>query len=621
MRQLKYSEPSTLVDLSKTLVWLTSRRLVKIPRYRDVVYILLPLCALFLWAISLKGVDVRHMNDLGLASVFSPSIIIALLILTMSFCFALRQPEIRTSVLLLHLAILVFMLYGVTALVEEVPRFAVVYRWAGITDYISRTGSVDPTFDPYFNWPGFFILSAFVTRISGYHDILSYAAWAPTFFNLIYLGPLYIIFTTATTDKRLVWLGLWFFSLTNWVGQDSFLPQALNFFLYLVTLAILLKWFTIPSMVRSRKHRWQLVDHFPPVIQKLFGWLTAPDTLRLPAQPRQRAALLVILVLIFALIDFSHPLTPFFVLASVTALVVFRRCMPFWLPILMAIMTATWIIFMARPFLVGHVDLLLGSFGQVGDTVTSNFTDRLVPGSPEHHFITLVRVIMTGFIWVLALLGGFRRLFKGYQDVTFVLLTIAPFLLLVAQSYTGEMLLRVYLFSLPFMVFFAASLFYAAPTSATSRGVTAAVLSISLVLLVGFLFTRYGNERMDYMTTYEVKGVHYLYSIAPPNSLLLEGWYGAPLQFQDYEKYSIDSLDSVLPDAVTTKNVDAIVQFIDSQKPPHAYLIFTRSQKATADSAGVPPGTLDQLEKAILTSGKFQLLYSNSDAQIFFYLH
>src|SRR5205807_75803 len=103
------------------------------------------------------------------------------------------------------------------------------------------------------------------------------------------------------------------------------------------------------------------------------------------------------------------------------------------------------------------------------------------------------------------------------------------------QSYGGEILLRIYLFSLPPMAFFAASLFYTRPPSAGSRWMTAAVLGVSIVLLGGFLFTRYGNERADYMTRAEVDGARYLYSIAQPNSLFLEGWVGGPWQFQDYE--------------------------------------------------------------------------------------
>src|SRR5215469_4462074 len=166
-----------------------------------------------------------------------------------------------------------------------------------------RTGTVAPDLDAYFNWPGFFALAAFVTQVAGYHTILSYAAWAPVFFNLIYLGPLYIIFTTATTDKRLVWLALWFFYLTNWIGQDYFSPQGFNFFLYLVIIAILLKYFKVSSLPHLPATALvpTEVGRFSRVVRGVSEWLRAPDMLRTRVRPGQRAALLVSLVLIFAL--------------------------------------------------------------------------------------------------------------------------------------------------------------------------------------------------------------------------------------------------------------------------------------------------------------------------------
>src|SRR2546422_651786 len=130
----------------------------------------------------------------------------------------------------------------------QVPKRPIPFKLPKPLDaiYIMRTGTADPNLDTYFSWPGFFVLSAFVTQVAGYQSILSYAGWAPVFNNLIYVGPMYMIFTSFTTDKRLIWLGLWFFYLTNWIGQDYFSPQGLNFFLYLVIIAILLKWFKIP---------------------------------------------------------------------------------------------------------------------------------------------------------------------------------------------------------------------------------------------------------------------------------------------------------------------------------------------------------------------------------------
>jgi hypothetical protein len=179
------------------------------------------------------------------------------------------------------------------------------------------------------------------------------------------------------------------------------------------------------------------------------------------------------------------------------------------------------------------------------------------------------------------------------------------------------MLLRIYLFTLPMMVFFAAALLYTAVAQIPSWRVTLAVTGISIVLLGGFLFTRYGNERMDYMTPAEVDGMYQLYTIAPAHSLLIAGWNNTPWQFQSYEQYTYFSMTDILAEAVKTKDVDSVVRFVEKQKYPHTYLVFTRSQKANADLfSGLPSGTLDQLEHALLMSGKFKVVYENADVQI-----
>lgn len=605
-------------------MWLAAifKSSIALPRPVEILYAFPPLSAFLLWSLSLQHEDVRSMNDLGMVSTFPPLIIISLLILTVSFCWTLRQSRLRVPLLLLHLVLLIVMLYGIENLVEEAPRFAVVYRHAGYTEYIMRTGSVDPNLDAYFSWPGFFVLSALVTQLAGYHDILSYAGWAPVFYNLIYAGPLYMIFTSASTDKRLVWLGLWFFYLTNWVGQDYFSPQGFNFFLYLVMLAILLKWFKASYMPRpgTKLQRWKWLGRLPFPVQRSYTWHIETNILPLPLESRQRTVLLIILLVIFACVVYSHPLTPFVALASVTALVLFRRCTVRWLPIVMAIMIGLWLMFMAQTFLVGHFSTVFGSFGQVGDNVTASVTQRVIQGDPEHSFIAVMRIIMTSFIWLLAFLGGVRRIQKGRRDITYILLAVAAFPLVLVQQYGGEIFLRIYLFTLPLMAFFAATFFYTTHRfflRRTSAWMTTAIIGTNLILLGGFLFTRYGNERVDYMTYAEVAGVHYLYSIAPADSLLLGGWDGTPWQFQDYEKYNCYSMASILPDAVVTHNVNAIVRFIESQKHSAAYMIFTRSQKAWAYSlSGLPPDALDQLEDALLKSGKFRTTYSNVDAQI-----
>lgn len=598
-------------------------KLWKSIRPLDGIFTLLPLGAFAIWYFSLNNIHIRDMNDLGLVSVLTPSTILALVLLTTSFCLMLRYSRLRTPLLLLHVALLIFMLYGVTALVEDAPRFSTVYKHAGYTEYIMRTGTVSPNLDTYFDWPTFFILSAFFTTAAGFHDPLSYVAWAPLFLNLLYLGPLFLILTSASTNRRVIWLGLWLFYLTNWIGQDYFSPQGMNFFLYLVVLAILLKWFKVAPPVQPQlPQQTEPIGPLARARQKVRAWLAVSDPLITPSKPWQRTVLLLILFAVFAFDVTSHPLTPFFVLASVTALVVLRRCSPWWLPLPMGLMTAAWILVMARPFLEGHAYLVIGGFGLLGHSVTLNVADR-VTGSAEHILITKLRLILTALIWGLAVLAAARRLRHGYRDLTYLLLAVIPFPLLVVQDYGGEMLLRIYLFALPFMVFFIATLLYEpAPRLLPGRWLTIGLLILNLVLLAGFLFARYGNERNDYVSRAELDAMRYLYQVAPHGSVLVRSWDAGPWQFQDFENYDYYSLaDDELIGDVATNNVNAIVQFVQQEKRPHAYIVFTRSEQVTFDAtSGLPPGRLALLEHEFLVSGKYRLIYQNRDVQILMFV-
>jgi hypothetical protein len=605
MRYSQYSQGAVSGEFRNVLSKLYTASNKYLPEPVEALYVLFPIGIFFIWAYSLGFINVLQMNDLGLISVMPISTIVALVLLMISFSINLRRPQLRVPVLILHMFLLIVMLYGINYLVEGVPNISTVYRHAGYTEYIMRNGSVDPYLDTYFDWPVFFILGAFVTKTAGYQSALSFAGWAPVFFNLIFLLPIAMIFSTITTNKRLIWLGLWFFALTNWIEQDAYLPQAMNFFLYLVMIAILLKWFKIPR-------------HAPH--QRLQTWLTAPEEIYEQSSPAKHVALLIVLFAIYAFDVSSHPLTPFFVIASVTALVIFRRCKPFWLPIAMIIMNAAWIFTMAQPFLVGHSYMVTGSLFHIFGTISVNVTSPATSGSPDHIFIVNMRLIMTLFIWALAGAGMLIRLRQGHRDVTFILLAFVPFSLFIAQSYGGEMLLRIYLFTLPFMAFFAASIFFSRPTFNPSKWRTSAIAAISIVLLCGFLFTRYGNEREDFMTPTEVNGVHYLYSIAPTNSLLVEAWDGAPWYFQDYEKYTYVSLAEDAPNVVPTMNTAAIVHLINTIPTPDAYLLFTRSEQATAElSSGLPHGILTQLEQRLLATGHFKLIYNKPGVQILQY--
>jgi hypothetical protein len=556
-----------------------------------------------LWAASLHDVHVGRMNDLGLVSVLPASLLLALGLLTVSFCIRLRSGELSTPVLLVHLVALVVMLHALPPLVESVPRFHVAWRHAGVTNYILSTGKVDTQVDAYFNWPWFFIFSALITHAAGFHDAMALADWAPLAFNLLYLGPVLLIFSSVTEDKRLIWLGAFLFYVANWIGQDYFAPQGFAYFIYLVIVAAILRWFT-----RNPEAPATALGRAPPQAA--------------PGADRRRMAVLVIVLVIFIATVPSHQLTPLIIVASVTALVLAKRCVVPSLPALMAVLLLTWITFATVAYLDGHLATLVSQIGDVKTAVSSNVSNRL-QGSAEHLFVARMRIVVTAVLCGLAVLGAIRRFRLGHDDLRIAVLAGAPFPFFVLQPYGGEMLLRLYLFALPFICFFAAAFFFGASPSPVRRSTLAAVNVLGVALLGGFLITRYGNERMDVFTPKEVTAVDRLYAIATPGSHVVAVVDNLPWKSQHYVTYRYGlvadlpdwpSIDTVHPNL--TGVVDEVADMTD-QGGRNGYVIVTRSQKLTSDSAGpAPQGSLDRLERRLAQSPRFKMIYSNADAQI-----
>ncbi|MGI8545777.1 MAG: hypothetical protein ACR2M1_00350 [Gemmatimonadaceae bacterium] len=602
---------TSVLDATATRV--RGREALSLPPLALVGPLFLLVVATALWLVSLRSVEISRMNDLGLISVLRPPTMIAFLLLTASFCGTVCQRQVRGPLVLAHLVILVGMLYGTTTLVEHTMHLSTAYRHVGLTEYIVRHGRVDPTFETYFNWPGFFITAAFFTRVAGFHSALSLTPWSSALFNLLYLGPIIMIFRASTDNQRHVWLGAWFFFVTNWVGQDYFAPQAATFFFYLVIIAILLTWFKAARAKRGvSPRRWP----------RPFTWRFprfAPDGDTAPSTPStrgQRSALVIILVALLGVVVGSHTLTPFLIFIVLVALVLWNRVTLRGMPLVLLVMLCAWISFMATAFFAGHTSLVTGDVGQVDQNVGANVGNRL-GGSPDHLLVVRVRLLLTAIVWGLALLGGARRFLGGKRDLTLVLLAIAPFSLLALQAYGGEMILRVYFFTLPPVLFFAAALFVGSHAMKYPWLAGVAIGATTVLLTTGFMFARYGNERMDYFTTQEVDAVRQLYAIAPPGSLLVAAEFSAPLGYENFEQYPSTTLGAHI---IKRQDTDAVLGKIEEARTDHnpVYLIVTRSQRAQVELFdGLPPGTLESLERTLIASGRFQVRFTNPDATIY----
>ena len=579
--------------------------------------VLLSLVAVALWAFGVAQVNLREVNDLGLASVLPIPVLAALVLATAAFAWTLSQQPLRRPILLVHVVTLVLMLYGVTAIVEPVSGPNILWRHAGIADHVATTGKVDPRIDAYFNWPGFFVLTAFLTSAADLSSIIELGArWAPVFFNLVYLGPLLLLYQRATSDQRLIWLAVWVFYLTNWIHQDYLAPQALTYFLYLLIIGVLLRWFgthrsTWPAPARFVPWRPPLPRRATTLFQPLTPEAPTPRT-----ASARRAALMAIVLVMFTAAVPSHQLTPFAILFGTGALVLARRCSARGLPFLMMVMIAAWMTFMSAAYLSGHLSILSGHVGQVDSIAAANVADRLT-GSADHQLVVRIRLAVTALLWLLAGLGWLRRRRHGQDDVAVTLLTVSPFLLLPLQSYGGELLLRVYLFGLPFAAFLAAGVFLPVKEAAVSWRRAGAIGLAGITLLGGFLFARYGNERFDHFTSAELAAVNHLYDIAPPGSLLLAATGDLPWKFRDYATYKYRVVPT-LPNSGNGDLVKPVLDIMRQYRRPGAYLIVTRSQRADTQARSVlPPGSLHRLEQRLSRSRTIQLVYSNQDARIY----
>src|SRR5690606_30994380 len=306
---------------------------IDVPR-ADLVACSVVLVAAAAWVLGLRGADPRSMTELGLFSLFTPPMVSALVLLTVGFVLALRRGA-PGWVLGLHVVVLILLIHGTPPALYDTLRYSWAWKHTGIVEFITRTGSVDTTVERtpiYHAWPGFFAGSALMTELAAHRHAARLAMWAPVVFNLSNLLATRALFRTLTGSHRIVWLSIWLFFITNWVGQDYFSPQAMAYLLYLVTIAVVLRGF------RRR-------EPTPPVL----------------AAPLPRRAALAVTVLLLAAMASSHQITPFLAVVVLAGLVVFRQVRGWYLPAIAGGLTAVWAVTVGRGELQRNAESLVDS--------------------------------------------------------------------------------------------------------------------------------------------------------------------------------------------------------------------------------------------------------------------
>jgi hypothetical protein len=581
-----------------------------------------------LWAFSLHRIRLEQMNDFGLVSALPFSFLVSLILVTVSFAVAItHRPVItsRTAILLgAHVVLLCLILYATPAFVEQVPRTSPMWRHLGVADWIDRFGVVDRSIDAYFNWPGFFVFLAALRELTGQKTLAGLAAWVPAVSNLLYSLPLFALLRKGL-DTRLAWLGVWLFLCTDWIGQDYLSPQGFSYFIYLTIMAAIVVVLagrsrpplrpSIDVLTRRSARRHSVA---PRAGLRLFG---AGPVSHSESSGEQRAILMAFLLVAFTAVAISHQLTPYAIVFSVAGISLVGIPIVRSLALSMTVVIFVWFTFVATLFLTRFLHNEFKNFGEVQQNVSASLNQR-IGGIPKHELVVNLRVLFTVILWALALVGVLYRLSRGHRDLPYMVLAFVPVLLVALQQYGGEIGLRIYLFSLPGVIFFVTSLFQALVSHRGAWLPAFGVATLSIVLISLFLFTRYGNERLDYFTPSEFAAVERLYRPAPPpNTQLITLGPNLPWRWTQYVSYKytqitdFDSWNRYAHGEITVRPV--VKELIERMRAEPSYLILTPAQATFEEYvSGIPIRTYVRLKRAVSRSPELHAVYVNRDSGI-----
>ncbi|CAA9394302.1 MAG: hypothetical protein AVDCRST_MAG75-1746 [uncultured Propionibacteriaceae bacterium] len=398
------------------------------------------LLALVLWAVSLPGVDVSKISGWGLLTGLPPlwyiayavalvAVVIALVSQSSRPVGPLRIQMIWRRRLLPSFAALLVMLFATTALVYDVPRYPWTYKHIGVTEYLRIHGVPATALDIYQNFPGFFYIVGVLHEITRI-PLMAMARYAEVVAHALNAGVLYWTLGALTRSHRVKALTVIIFTLTNWVGQTYFAPQALAFPASLFVIGAFL--------------RLIAAGNFRPMAGPLLEQLHRGGLFW------SRVAALVLSSSIFALIVVSHQFTPIALLMQLAAVAVVFRLRNPWLIGVFTLIEGLWLIH-AFPYISNRFDLI--ERPNYDNVRPPSALSAVLPGADvmarAPHLITLFIVIAT-----IAAVG--RIVLRTRTIHTIVVpaaLALAPGAILLVQPYGQEGVLRWYLFALPWCSF------------------------------------------------------------------------------------------------------------------------------------------------------------------------
>jgi len=558
--------------------------------------------ALFAGVWGLMHADISRIGSLGAITALPPIYFPALGVAVVGIVASLCRRRQYAWLLFSQMLVLIVLLHALDPIVHGTPRLEASYRHLGIASYIAGSGQLDTHLDAYFSWPGFFALLGMYTKSTGIPSLLPIATWAPLAVNLLLLPVLLALARRLTGNWRTTWTAVWLFYLTSWVGQDYLAPQAYAYILGLTVLALVLAAFGGRAWTGTASRWHRMVDfldhsrHAPPVA----------------GRRAHTVLLLAACVLLLVSVTAAHQLTPFAVAAVLVGFTLTGQSRLRLLPVLAVLIPIFWLLFVATAYLVGHVDTL---FGSVGDISQNMAVSNRVSGIPDHRIVVAARLVESAFMWAAAAAGAWMLARRHRPWLAAAAGAGIPLLLLPLQSYGGELLLRVYLYSLPFVACLVAAVLV--PAAGRRPGVlrALAIAVLGLALAGTTLLTRYGNDAMETFSPGELALVQQLDASAPNGSIVIEAVHDTPWRSVKYASYDYRTLLPGKPQADASNLACGHVESLAATAG--AYVLVTQSQIDAASLLGIgPPGAVQRFVNTCPLRPGWTVLASNESGTL-----
>jgi hypothetical protein len=505
-------------------------------------------------------------------------------------------------ILALHVIAIVVVIYATVPLLFDSPEYSWVYKHIGVALSLKANGQVTIPTDIYQAWPTFFSALAAVSSLSGTSP-LTFATWAPLFFELANCLVLFAIFRSLTRDSRIPILAVLLFEcFVSWVGQDYLSPQAFAYLLWFALVLVILRW--LSGWAPSGPPTWWLTRVRTHVLRG-FEYRPAP-----PVATRMTAAILTITL--FVVIVTSHQLTPYIGLIGLAGLAMLDLMRPRWL--------LPYLAFIAIGFLLTRYHLVSSQYGGLFSSfnVVQNASGTVkVHGSSAQAFTATVVHVLAFGMWLTALAVIVRSARSLGRVVIPAVLGFSPFVILFVQSYGGEAVYRVFLFSAPWCAYLIATAIVQLRWSAVRH--IATVFVPAAALLAG-LQGLYGPVAVEAFTPAEVNASQWLYSHAPKGSTFILGVDNFPvLETATYNSYHLQVMPSdpqLGEDWLNAGDLTEVDLWAGSLPGTETFLVVSDSMGAYSAYYGFPTGYV-QLRQELPSASDWTLAFKNRNATIY----